>query len=73
MKMAGRLIARGANINYQNSSPFGRTALHMALMKRFIESVNFLMSHKDINPHLEDYSGRDSCYYSKLLPETMQR
>lgn len=32
LKMASRLIARGADVNYRNGPPFGRTALHQALL-----------------------------------------
>jgi ankyrin repeat protein len=69
-KMAATLIQRGADINYQNAAPFGRTALHVAIMKKHLDSIGFLLQYH-LNPHIEDYSGKDCCYYFKLLPQSV--
>ncbi|TNV86532.1 hypothetical protein FGO68_gene15003 [Halteria grandinella] len=71
-KLVDKLIQQGANVNYQNSPPNGKTALHICLMKRLTDSVNYLLNCKDLNPHLEDHSGKDCCFYFNILPESIK-
>jgi len=41
--MATRLLSRGADINYRTAPPYGRTALHRAIMLRIPVAINFLL------------------------------
>ena len=69
LSLANRLLTRGADLNYRNNAPYGRTALHQAILMRNLTAIAFLMQYRDyLNIHLEDYSGKDCCFYAKLLP-----
>lgn len=71
-QMADKLIQLGANVNYQNSAPNAKTALHLCITRRLVDSVNYLLNVRGINPHLEDHSGKDCCFYFNILPESVQ-
>ena len=62
MKMASRLIVRGAQIDYVNRN--GQTALHLCVANKLIDAVEFLLF-KGANPHIMDLEGEDACDKAK--------
>lgn len=71
LKMASKLITRGANVNYVNRN--GRTALHLLVENNvigpdnkasFYEPIKFLLE-KRANPHIQDLNGEDVCDKAK--------
>lgn len=62
MKMASRLIVRGAQIDYVNRN--GQTALHLCVANKLTEAVEFLLF-KGANPHIMDLEGEDACDKAK--------
>lgn len=61
-KMASKLIARGASMNYVNRN--GATALHLMIENSVDESIKFLLEH-GADPHIMDFGGEDSCDKAK--------
>ena len=57
-EIAEKLLARNADINFQNS--YGQTVLHMAVQEKNYDAIRFLLSH-EANPHLEDANKMDCC------------
>jgi ankyrin repeat protein len=72
LRMASRLIVRGARIDYVNRN--GNTALHLCVENKLKEAVEFLLF-KGANPHIMDLKGEDACDKAKangmaqLIPE----
>jgi len=62
MKMASRLIVRGAQIDYVNRN--GQTALHLCVANKLTDAVEFLLF-KGANPHIMDLEGEDACDKAK--------
>ena len=62
LKMAAKLIVRGANIDYVNKN--GNTALHICVENKMSEAVEFLL-YKGANPHIMDLTGQDACDKAK--------
>jgi ankyrin repeat protein len=59
--LTGRLIKRGADINFTNKD--GQTALSCALIYKKLEMVQFLLN-MGANPHIADLKNNDSCDYA---------
>lgn len=72
LKMASRLMVRGAKIDYVNKN--GLTALHLCVENKLKEAVEFLLF-KGANPHIMDLKGEDACDkakangLAKVIPE----
>lgn len=70
IKMASKLIVRGANVNYANRN--GNTALHLLIENNVMsdgkaslyEQIHFLIK-KGANPHIMDLNGEDACDKAK--------
>ena len=62
--MAGRLLQRGANINYVNSN--GQTALHICLQNKELKQIRFLLEH-GANPYIMNFTGKDCCDIAKEI------
>jgi ankyrin repeat protein len=62
LKMASKLIVRGADVNYCNKN--GNTALHLCIENNLKEAVVCLLK-KGANPHIMDLNDEDSCDKAK--------
>mmetsp|Transcript_104764 Transcript_104764/g.144912 ORF Transcript_104764/g.144912 Transcript_104764/m.144912 type:complete len:99 (+) Transcript_104764:283-579(+) len=62
LKMANRIIARGANIDFVNSN--GKTALHICIENKKEDAMEFLLD-KGANQHIMDPAGEDCCDKAK--------
>lgn len=62
LKMASRLMVRGAKIDYVNKK--GNTALHLCVQNKLKEAVEFLLF-RGANPHIMDLNGEDACDKAK--------
>ena len=58
LKMAKKLLRRGADINYVNLK--GKTALHLAIENKKEDAIKLLIENKAYL-HIVDFSGEDAC------------
>jgi len=61
-KMAGKLIARGASMDYVNRN--GNTAFHLVIENNLEKAIEFLFEH-NADPHIVDFAGEDACDKAK--------
>jgi len=58
LKMAKKLLRRGADINYVNLK--GKTALHLAIENKKVETIKLLIENRAYL-HFVDFNGEDGC------------
>lgn len=58
IRMARKLLQRGAQINYVNSN--GNTALHLCVQNKLVKSCEFLLQ-KGANQYIMDFNGKCAC------------
>ena len=71
VKNARKLINRGANINYVNSN--GQTALHICILHKKIEAIDWLIKQKKIDRHIMNLEGKDCCDLACEREEILNR
>lgn len=71
VKMARKLIVRGADINYVNSN--GMTALHICVLHKKELAIEWLLKQKKLDRHIIDFEGKDPCDLAKEREDILKK